>query len=81
AIAVVNEDKCSGCKMCSSVCEFNAIEMHEKEDGKVVSHVIPEVCKGCGVCVATCPSAAINASHFGDDIILSQIRAALEVRA
>jgi heterodisulfide reductase subunit A len=81
AIAVVNEDKCSGCKMCSSVCEFNAIEMLEKEDGKVVSHVIPEVCKGCGVCVATCPSAAINASHFGDDVILSQIRAALEVRA
>jgi heterodisulfide reductase subunit A len=81
AIAVVNEDKCSGCKMCSSVCEFNAIEMLEKEDGKVVSHVIPEVCKGCGVCVATCPSAAINASHFGDDVIMSQVRAALEVKA
>jgi heterodisulfide reductase subunit A len=81
AIAVVNEDKCSGCKMCSSVCEFNAIEMIEKEDGKVVSQVIPEVCKGCGVCVATCPSAAINASHFGDDVILSQVRAALEVKA
>jgi heterodisulfide reductase subunit A len=80
AIAVVNEDKCSGCKMCSSVCEFNAIEMLEQEDGKVVSHVIPEVCKGCGVCVATCPSAAINASHFRDDIILGQIRAALEVK-
>ena len=81
AIAVVNEDKCSGGKMCSSVCEFNAIEMLEKDEGKEVSHVIPEVCKGCGVCVATCPSAAINASHFGDDIILGQIRAALEVRA
>ena len=81
AIAVVNEDKCSGCRMCSSVCEFNAIEMLEKEDGKEVSHVIPEVCKGCGVCVATCPSAAINASHFGDDVIFSQVRAALEVKA
>ena len=53
----------------------------EKEDGKEASHVIPGGCKGCGVCVATCPSAAINASHFGDDVIFSQVRAALEVKA
>jgi heterodisulfide reductase subunit A len=76
AIAVVNEELCSGCRMCEGVCEFNAIEMIE-EDGKVHSHVIEEVCKGCGVCVSTCPSGAITAGHFTDDEILAQVRAAL----
>jgi len=78
AIARVDEERCSGCRMCASVCEFNAIEMVEDEDGKIHSHVIPEVCKGCGVCVATCPSGAITAGHFTDQEILSQVRAALE---
>ncbi|MFH2111807.1 MAG: CoB--CoM heterodisulfide reductase iron-sulfur subunit A family protein [Candidatus Bathyarchaeota archaeon] len=82
AIANVDEDRCSGCRMCENVCEFKAIEMVEEEDGKVHSHVIPEVCKGCGVCVATCPSGAITAGHFTDPEILSQVRAALqEVKA
>jgi len=69
---------CSGCRMCENVCEFKAIEMVEDENGKLHSHVIPEVCKGCGVCVATCPSGAITAGHFTDGEILSQVRAALE---
>jgi len=81
AIASVDEDACSGCRMCEGVCEFKAIEM-EEEDGRVHSHVIPEVCKGCGVCAATCPSGAITVGHFTDNEIVSQVRAALEeVRA
>jgi heterodisulfide reductase subunit A len=78
AIARVHEDSCSGCRMCEEVCEYNAIEMVEDENGKLHSSVIPEVCKGCGVCVATCPSGAITAGHFTDLEILSQVRAALE---
>jgi heterodisulfide reductase subunit A len=78
AIAVVNEDLCSSCRMCENVCAFNAIEIIEEEDGRSHSHVIPEVCKGCGVCVATCPSGAITAGHFTDNEIMSQVRAALE---
>jgi heterodisulfide reductase subunit A len=81
AIASVNEDLCSGCRMCEGVCEFNAIEMVE-EEGKVHSHVVEELCKGCGVCASTCPSGAITVGHFTDDEILSQVRAALvEVKA
>jgi heterodisulfide reductase subunit A len=80
AIAKVDEDLCSGCRMCEGVCEFNAIEMVE-EEGKVHSHVLEELCKGCGVCAATCPSGAITVGHFTDDEILSQVKAALlEVR-
>jgi heterodisulfide reductase subunit A len=78
AIARVDEDMCSGCRMCEYVCEFKAIEMVEEEDGRVHSHVIPEVCKGCGVCVVTCPAGAITVGHFTDLEILSQVRAALQ---
>ena len=81
AIAKVDEDLCSGCRMCEGVCEFNAIEMIEEED-KVHSHIVEELCKGCGVCAATCPSGAITVGHFTDEEILSQVRAALvEVKA
>ena len=78
AIARVDEERCSGCRVCEHVCEFNAIEMVEDEEGRVRSHVVPEVCKGCGVCVATCPSGAMVAGHFTDTEILSQVVAALE---
>ena len=80
-IARVNEDLCSGCRMCEGVCEFAAIEMVESE-GIVHSKVIEELCKGCGVCASTCPSGAITICYFTDKQILSQVRAALlEVKA
>jgi len=75
AIARVNEDLCSGCRMCEGVCEFAAVEMVD-EAGKVHSHVIEEICKGCGVCGSTCPSGAISLGGFTDGAILSQVRAA-----
>lgn len=73
--AVVDEDLCSGCRMCESVCEYNAIEMQEKER-KLRAHVVEAVCKGCGVCGSSCPTGSISMLHFTDDQILAQIRAA-----
>ncbi len=77
AIASVNEDLCSGCRFCESVCEYGAIKM-EEVDGKLRAHVIEALCKGCGVCGSTCPSRAISMLHFTDDQILAQVRAALK---
>jgi len=76
AIANVNEDLCSGCRICEAVCEYGAIEMKEK-DGKLVSSVLEALCKGCGVCGSTCPTGAISMFHFTDEEILAQVRAAL----
>ena len=76
AVAKVDEDLCSGCRMCEGVCEFNAVEMVE-EDGVVRSHIVEELCKGCGVCASTCPSGAITIGHFTDAEIMAQVRAAL----
>jgi len=77
AIANVNEDLCSGCRICEAVCEYNAIEMKEK-DGKLVSSVLEALCKGCGVCGSTCPTGAVSMLHFTDEEILAQVRAALK---
>lgn len=76
AIASVNEDLCSGCRICESVCEYAAIEMKEV-DGKLRSHILEALCKGCGVCGSTCPSKAISMLHYTDEQILAQVRAVL----
>jgi len=76
AIASVDEDLCSGCRICEAVCEFGAIQIKEKE-GKLRSSVLEAVCKGCGVCGSSCPAGAITMLHFTDEEILSQVRAAL----
>jgi len=80
AIANVDEDLCSGCRICESVCEYAAIEMKEKE-GKLRAHVLEALCKGCGVCGSTCPTGSISMLHFTDDQILAQVRAALKEEA
>jgi heterodisulfide reductase subunit A len=75
-IANVDEDLCSGCRICEYLCPYGAIEMKEK-DGKTVAHVIEALCKGCGVCGTACPTKAIILGHFTTEEIMAQVRAAL----
>ncbi|MGQ9539378.1 MAG: FAD-dependent oxidoreductase, partial [Candidatus Bathycorpusculaceae bacterium] len=69
-IANVDEDLCSGCRICEYLCPYGAIEMKEK-DGKTVAHVIEALCKGCGVCGTACPTKAIILGHFTTEEILA----------
>ncbi|MFW6150869.1 MAG: CoB--CoM heterodisulfide reductase iron-sulfur subunit A family protein [Chloroflexota bacterium] len=74
--AVVNENICSGCGLCESICPFSAIQLQTRSrDGKQVSHVSEAVCKGCGTCGAACPSGAIIMNHFRDAELMAQIEA------
>jgi len=66
----VNENLCSGCRLCKTLCPFSAIEYVEE---KKQSHIISALCKGCGVCVAACPSIAIKGRHFTDQQVLAQV--------
>lgn len=75
-IARVNEDLCSGCKVCEHLCPYSAIEMKDK-DGKPIAHVIEAMCKGCGACGTACPTKAIILGHFTTEEILAQVKAAL----
>ncbi len=68
--SVVNEDLCSGCRLCNQLCPYSAIEFDEQ---KKHSHIISALCKGCGVCVAACPSSAIIGRHFTDNQVLAQV--------
>jgi heterodisulfide reductase subunit A len=68
--ATIDQDKCSGCRICNNMCPFNAILFHED---RMVSEVNPALCQGCGTCVAACPAGAITGTVFSNEAILSQI--------
>jgi heterodisulfide reductase subunit A len=74
ATAVVNEELCSGCRICNALCPYNAIDFDEE---KKVSRINEAVCKGCGVCVAACPSSAITGKHFTTKQIVAEIEGVL----
>ena len=74
--AVVNEDVCSGCKTCISLCPYSAITFISR-NGTGVAEINEALCKGCGTCVAACPAGAITARHFTTQQIMAQIEGVL----
>jgi heterodisulfide reductase subunit A2 len=74
--ASVDQDKCSGCRICNNLCPFNAILFHED---RMVTEVNPALCQGCGTCVAACPAGAISGTVFSNEQIFAQIEGLLRV--
>ena len=70
----VDQDLCSGCRLCVQVCPYSAIEFDEE---KRVAKVNDAICQGCGSCSAACPSGAARVEHFLGQQIFSEIRALL----
>jgi heterodisulfide reductase subunit A len=68
--ATVDQDKCSGCRICNNLCPFNAIFFLPD---KMVSEINPALCQGCGTCVAACPAGAISGTGFSNEQILAQL--------
>ncbi|MBW7919357.1 MAG: CoB--CoM heterodisulfide reductase iron-sulfur subunit A family protein [Anaerolineales bacterium] len=68
--ASINQDQCSGCRICNNLCPFNAILFH---DDRMVSEINPALCQGCGTCVAACPAGAISGTAFSNEQIMAQI--------
>jgi heterodisulfide reductase subunit A2 len=73
--ATVDQDKCSGCRICNNLCPFNAISFHED---RMVSEVNQALCQGCGTCIAACPAGAISGTGFSDQQLMAQIEGLLE---
>ena len=73
-VATITEDKCSGCRICNTLCPFNAIEYLEDKE---VSYINTALCKGCGTCVAACPASAITGAHYNNEQIFAELRGLL----
>jgi heterodisulfide reductase subunit A len=68
--ASIDEERCSGCRICNNMCPYHAIDFIEDLG---VSRVNPALCKGCGTCVAACPSQVITGAHFTFDQLIAEI--------
>ncbi|MGD0978237.1 MAG: CoB--CoM heterodisulfide reductase iron-sulfur subunit A family protein [Candidatus Bathyarchaeia archaeon] len=78
--ATVDEDLCSGCKICTSICPFLAIEMKtDITEGKerTRAEIIEAVCQGCGLCSSACPTGAIKIQQYSNKQVMTQVEAAL----
>jgi heterodisulfide reductase subunit A len=72
--AYVTAEQCSGCRICNTMCPFNAIAFLADQN---ISEINPALCQGCGTCVAACPAGAISGSHFSNEQIMAQIEGVL----
>lgn len=54
-IPVVNHEKCTGCKLCTEFCEFNALAYILDK-----VRVFKDLCHSCGGCKLICPENAIT---------------------
>ena len=74
-IAVVNEELCTGCQSCLTVCPYEAIS---RDQVRGVASVSEALCTGCGTCAATCPSSAIQQAGFNDSEVMAELEMLLE---
>lgn len=72
--AFIQDEVCSGCKTCISMCPFTAISFKSDD---AISEINEALCKGCGTCVAACPSGAAQQHLFTDAQIFEEIRGVL----
>jgi coenzyme F420-reducing hydrogenase delta subunit/heterodisulfide reductase subunit C len=71
-IAKIDDDLCSICHICESVCKYDALSVKKDKDGNEKMIVDKVECRGCGLCLAACPTGAISQKE-GCDITLPEL--------
>jgi coenzyme F420-reducing hydrogenase delta subunit/ferredoxin len=66
----INNEHCSKCGICRSVCPFEAIAI-DKTTGEFRIEI--EKCQVCGLCSSACPSAAIELSCYSYNSLIDYI--------
>ncbi len=73
AAVKLNEEYCSSCSICSSLCPFEAIK-RDTETGKTVLEI--DKCQVCGMCYSTCPAKAITTIYYDIDSLTGYLKRA-----
>ncbi len=55
---------CTGCGACASVCPCNAISMKPDMEGFYYPHIVTEKCTNCRLCEKICPALKKNGTTF-----------------
>jgi heterodisulfide reductase subunit A len=76
--AEVDDEVCCGCRVCESLCTYNAVQVDETEEKAKINEAL---CTGCGLCAAGCPARAIKMRGFTREQISAQLEALLETTA
>ncbi len=69
----INEDYCSRCCICSSLCPFEAIR-RDPETGRMLLEI--GKCQTCGICYSSCPAHAIDAIYYDVDSLIRYLERA-----
>jgi MinD superfamily P-loop ATPase len=59
-IAVIDEELCTGCGTCESICRFDAVQFPTDPSSGIAFRIDPSACEGCAACMYPCPSEAIR---------------------
>lgn len=73
-VVPVNDELCSGCGICITVCPYSARSLDPVRHVAVVNEAL---CEGCGACAAACPSGAAQQRNQTDEQIFSMLTAML----
>jgi coenzyme F420-reducing hydrogenase delta subunit len=66
----INQDLCSRCRVCYSVCPYEAINYDEEEDKMEIDL---QKCQVCGICPSACPVAAIEVAYYDYDQLVDYV--------
>ncbi len=71
AAVSIDQDLCSRCKVCYSLCPFDAI-YEQPEDGRIKIDI--QKCQVCGICSSSCPVSAIEMAYYDHEGLWEHIR-------
>lgn len=71
SVVNINQDLCSRCSTCYSICPYEAIK-RDPETGKV--EISTEECQVCGICYSACPASAIEMIYYNYDNLVDYVK-------